>query len=32
MAADAATRLMYAELLPDEKGWTTAAFLVRAVR
>lgn len=27
-----ATRLVYAELLPDEQGRTTARFLVRAVR
>lgn len=32
VALDAATRLVYAELLPDEKGRTTARFLVRAVR
>jgi transposase InsO family protein len=32
VAVDAATRLVYAELLPDEKGRTTARFLVRAVR
>jgi transposase InsO family protein len=32
VAVDAASRLVYAELLPDEKGRTTAGFLVRAVR
>jgi transposase InsO family protein len=32
VAIDAATRLVYAELLPDEKGRTTARFLVRAIR
>jgi len=32
VAIDAATRLVYAELLPDEKGRTTARFLIRAVR
>lgn len=32
VAIDAATRLVYAELLADERGRTTAAFLVRAVR
>lgn len=32
VAIDAATRLVYAELLADEKGRTTARFLVRAVR
>ena len=32
VAIDAATRLVYAELLGDEKGRTTARFLVRAVR
>ena len=32
MAIDAATRLVYAELLPDERGRTTARFLVRAIR
>lgn len=32
VAVDAASRLVYAELLPDEKGRTTARFLVRAVR
>jgi transposase InsO family protein len=32
IALDDATRLVYAELLPDEKGRTTARFLVRAVR
>jgi transposase InsO family protein len=32
VALDDATRLSYAELLPDEKGRTTARFLVRAVR
>lgn len=32
VAIDAATRLVYAELLLDEKGRTTARFLVRAVR
>ena len=32
VAIDDATRLVYAELLPDEKGRTTARFLVRAVR
>ncbi len=32
VAVDAATRLVYAELLPDERGRTTARFLVRAVR
>lgn len=32
VAIDAATRLVYAELLADEKGRTTAHFLVRALR
>jgi len=32
VALDAATRLAYAEILPDEKSRTTAGFLVRAVR
>lgn len=32
VAIDAATRLVYAELLPDERGRTTARFLVRAIR
>jgi transposase InsO family protein len=32
VALDDATRLVYAELLPDEKGRTAAQFLVRAVR
>jgi transposase InsO family protein len=32
VAIDAATRLVYAELLADERGRTTARFLVRAVR
>jgi len=32
VAIDAATRLVYAELLPDERGRTTARFLVRALR
>jgi transposase InsO family protein len=32
VAVDDATRLVYAELLPDETGRTTARFLVRAVR
>src|SRR3990172_3815064 len=32
VALDAATRLVYAELLPDERGRTTARFLVRALR
>jgi len=32
VAIDDATRLVYAELLPDEKGRTTARFLVRALR
>ncbi len=32
VALDDATRLVYAELLPDEKGRTAARFLVRAVR
>lgn len=32
VAIDAATRLVYAELLADEKGRTTARFLARAVR
>jgi transposase InsO family protein len=32
VAIDAATRLVYAELLPDERGRTTARFLVRAMR
>ncbi|HXG40007.1 MAG TPA: IS481 family transposase [Candidatus Limnocylindrales bacterium] len=32
VAIDDATRLVYAELLPDEKGRTAARFLVRAVR
>jgi len=32
VAIDAATRLVYAELLADEKGRTTARFLVRALR
>ncbi|MFP5316660.1 MAG: integrase core domain-containing protein, partial [Actinomycetes bacterium] len=29
---DDASRLVYAELLPDERGSTTARFLVRALR
>lgn len=32
VALDDTTRLVYAELLPDEKGRTTARFLVRALR
>lgn len=32
VALDAASRLVYAELLPDERGRTTAGFLLRAVR
>jgi transposase InsO family protein len=32
VALDDATRLVYAEMLPDEKGRTTARFLVRALR
>jgi transposase InsO family protein len=32
VALDDATRLVYAELLPDERGRTTAHFLVRALR
>jgi transposase InsO family protein len=32
VALDDATRLVYAELLPDEKGRTTARFAVRALR
>jgi transposase InsO family protein len=32
VAIDDATRLVYAELLSDEKGRTTARFLVRALR
>lgn len=32
VALDDATRLVYAELLPDERGRTAARFLVRAVR
>lgn len=32
VAIDAAARLVYAEMLPDERGRTTARFLVRAVR
>lgn len=32
VALDDATRLVYAELLPDERGRTTARFLVRALR
>ena len=32
VAVDAATRLVYAELLPDERGRTAARFLVRAIR
>lgn len=32
VALDDATRLVYAELLPDERGRATARFLVRAVR
>lgn len=32
VALDDATRLVYAELLPDETGRTTARFLVRAMR
>ena len=32
VAIDAATRLVYAELLADERGRTTTGFLVRAVR
>ena len=32
LAIDDATRLVYAELLPDERGRTTAHFLGRAVR
>lgn len=32
VAIDDATRLVYAELLPDEKGRTTARFTLRALR
>jgi len=32
VAIDDATRLVYAELLPDEKGRSTARFVVRALR
>ena len=32
MASDDATRLLYAEMLGDEKGRTTAHFLIRALR
>jgi len=32
VALDDATRLVYAELLPDERGRTAARFLVRALR
>lgn len=32
VAIDDATRVVYAEILPDEKGRTTARFLVRALR
>ncbi len=32
VALDDATRLVYAEILPDEKGRTAARFLVRALR
>jgi transposase InsO family protein len=32
VALDDATRLVYAEILPDERGRTTAHFLVRALR
>lgn len=32
VALDDATRLVYAEFLPDERGRTTARFLVRALR
>jgi transposase InsO family protein len=32
VALDDASRLVYAELLPDERGQTTARFLVRALR
>lgn len=32
VALDDATRLVYAELLPDERGRTTARFLVHALR
>lgn len=32
MAIDDATRLVYAELLPDERRYTTARFMVRALR
>ncbi|HEY6058739.1 MAG TPA: IS481 family transposase [Candidatus Limnocylindrales bacterium] len=32
VAIDDATRLVYAELLPDERGRTTARFLIRAAR
>jgi len=32
VAIDDATRLVYAELLPDEKGRTAARFLIRALR
>jgi transposase InsO family protein len=32
VALDDATRLVYAEILPDEKARTTARFLVRALR
>ena len=32
VAIDDATRMVYAELLPDERRYTTARFLVRALR
>jgi transposase InsO family protein len=32
VAIDDATRLAYVEVLPDEKRWSTTAFLVRALR
>ena len=32
VAVDDTTRLAYVEVLPDEKQWTAAAFLVRATR
>jgi transposase InsO family protein len=32
VAIDDATRLAYVEILPDERRWSTTAFLVRALR
>lgn len=32
VAIDDATRLVYVEILPDEKRWSTAGFLIRALR